>query len=137
MIGILLLCLVSSALAAVINTTPVTLTTTPTTCERHGKYYKLGEHFKPTPCERCFCGASGRAACVYVDCVLALCVDAVKQPDQCCSTCPNGLNCKHGDVIIKMGELYHPDKATACQCNFGSPYLGFGSLELKANCTSI
>ncbi|XP_046560513.1 von Willebrand factor C domain-containing protein 2-like [Haliotis rubra] len=137
MIGILLLCLVSSALAAVINTTPVTLTTTPNTCERHGKYYKIGEHFKPTPCERCFCGASGRAACVYVDCVLALCVDAVKQPDQCCSTCPNGWNCKHGDVIIKMGEVYNPDPTTSCRCN-NSPFsLGIGIHGLNAECTAM
>ncbi|XP_046560511.1 von Willebrand factor C domain-containing protein 2-like [Haliotis rubra] len=136
MIGILL-CLLSLCLVAVINTSPVILTTTPNACLNNGKYYMVGESFRPTPCEQCFCAAAGRPACISIDCAVAMCVDAVKSPNQCCSTCPNGLNCKHGDVIIKMGEVYHPDKATACQCNFGNPYLGFGSLELKANCTSI
>ncbi|XP_071101926.1 von Willebrand factor C domain-containing protein 2-like [Haliotis cracherodii] len=138
MIGVLLLLgLGSSGLAAVISTTPLILTTMPNTCEHRGKYYKMGQHFSPTPCERCFCGPSGQAVCAYMDCALALCVDAVKQPDQCCSTCPNGWNCKHGDVTIKMGDVYHPDPATSCRCNNGPSHMGFGNLVLKAECTSV
>ncbi|XP_060575015.1 brorin-like isoform X2 [Ruditapes philippinarum] len=94
-------------------------------CVRDGKTYQIGERFRPTPCEHCFCSADGHHMCAIVDCFFTPCVDAVHDPKKCCPQCPNGENCKHSDgTIIKKGEVYNPNPYTSCMC---PPSFDFGS----------
>ncbi|XP_046560516.1 von Willebrand factor C domain-containing protein 2-like [Haliotis rubra] len=85
-------------------------------CVYQNKTYMVGEK-TDDPCTPCLCEQTGRMACLQIDCRYAPCVDAVQKPGNCCPSCPNGMNCKYGDHIIKEGDVYKPDANTVCKCN--------------------
>lgn len=107
-------------------------TTAPPGCLHNGTWYHVGQSFKTSPCIHCYCTSSKDTACAITDCTMPPCVDAVRDPAQCCPVCPNGRNCRHTDgTIIKQGEVYHPDPDTTCRCPTNTFGL-HGSLALCA-----
>jgi len=91
-------------------------------CHYQGKWYNEGEG-NGDLCQPCHC-YSGRMACAIIDCFFQPCVDAVKDPQQCCPVCPNGSNCMapDGTVIPANGTVYRPDANTECSCGSGQHF---------------
>ncbi|XP_076454518.1 von Willebrand factor C domain-containing protein 2-like [Babylonia areolata] len=120
---------------AVVESSTIPLATKPSGCMYQGKWYPEGE-FKPDPCSPCHC-FEGRAVCAIVDCFFpAPCVDAVRDPDQCCPVCPNGPNCRAPDgQVITAGQHVQINEDTTCSCpqNHG----GFGSFNAALCLTKV
>ena len=56
-----------------------------------GHVYKPGEIVSRMSCTTCRCPeGGGRIECSRVTCPEVTCVDPVREPGSCCSTCPNG-----------------------------------------------
>ena len=79
----------AATLLGIVYVTPVS-PAVPTGCNYRGQHYQTDQHFQPSPCEHCFCGRDGQAACAVTDCPYMVCVDAVNDPKECCPVCPNG-----------------------------------------------
>uniref|UniRef100_A0A2C9LR59 VWFC domain-containing protein n=1 Tax=Biomphalaria glabrata TaxID=6526 RepID=A0A2C9LR59_BIOGL len=99
-IALLWSCLQATVFAmTIVSTLPET--TTP--------YDGCSEENRPTrvPCAYCQCETwTGRRqwSCVWTTCMAPPCVDAYVPVGGCCSVCPNGSNCKYGDVVIQLNE---------------------------------
>ncbi|KAK6188595.1 hypothetical protein SNE40_004740 [Patella caerulea] len=136
MIGVIGIALVGIVGGAAV-TNPILTTAMPKGCMHNGKMYKDGEKTTSNPCSPCFCN-SGFMACLAIDCMMPNCVDPVRKPDQCCSTCPNGANCylPDGSTILKDGDAQKMADGSTCKCasRFG---FGFGPANLKARCSQI
>ncbi|KAK6188596.1 hypothetical protein SNE40_004741 [Patella caerulea] len=126
MIGLICIGLVAIATAA------------PKGCLHNGKMYKEGEKVSTDPCSPCFCSTDGLMSCMVVDCITPSCVDSIKSPNHCCSTCPNGANCylPDGSTILKHGASKLMADGTTCKCAsmFG---LGFGTGLGKSICAKL
>ena len=71
-----------------ITTVPPIVTVKPG-CVWDGQSYPEGPEFRPDACTFCHC-FQGRPMCAVADCFIPPCVDPVRDPNQCCPTCPNG-----------------------------------------------
>ena len=85
---VLILFVLGGACGAALPPPVPTPTGTSANCTYKNETYTPGV-FRPTPCEYCECD-SGHAFCAIIDCFPAICVDAVREDDQCCARCPNG-----------------------------------------------
>ncbi|KAL8583305.1 hypothetical protein ACOMHN_057591 [Nucella lapillus] len=93
-------------------------------CMHEGKWYPEGS-FQANPCSPCQC-QGGRVFCAIVYCFPPPCVDAVRKPDHCCSTCPNGANCRAPDgSVISAGQSVQINADTTCSCPGGGHHMGF------------
>ncbi|XP_064609617.1 brorin-like [Liolophura sinensis] len=98
-----------------------------------GKLYPPGD-FKPSPCEWCHCPPEGgEAFCAIADCAMPMCVDSVREPDQCCPRCPNGPNCYYGEEIVPAGEEFKRN-GTICRCPDHHYGFGWESSAVQAEC---
>lgn len=85
--GILVFFAVSSMVMTVRSASLITAT--PPGCVWNGQWYPEGPEFRPDPCTFCNC-ISGKPMCAVADCAPPSCVDYVRDPNQCCPSCPNG-----------------------------------------------
>ncbi|ESP05448.1 hypothetical protein LOTGIDRAFT_228029 [Lottia gigantea] len=106
------------------------------TCTRNGKTYKVGEKVRDNPCQPCFCSEGGLMACMVIDCMMPNCADYVRNPDQCCSTCPNGPNCRLPDGTLMSADKPHVmADGSVCQCHHMIG-MGFTPYSVNATCTT-
>ena len=80
------------------------IATTPIGCVWRGQWYPEGQEFKPDPCTFCNC-ISGRPMCAVADCAPPPCVDYVRDPNQCCPSCPNGKSSSNPSVLPVLNRF--------------------------------
>ncbi|CAL1535364.1 unnamed protein product [Lymnaea stagnalis] len=86
-------------------------------CDYGGHRARAGESFQLGPCEPCWCDYSGQVSCASILCAQPNCVDAVRDPSQCCSVCPNGPNCAlPGGGILGNGQTVTLTDGSWCSC---------------------
>ncbi|OWF50468.1 von Willebrand factor C domain-containing protein 2-like [Mizuhopecten yessoensis] len=94
---------------------------TPPTCSKNGTIYNQGDGIPSDPCSTCSC-QSGRISCIYQDCpypdVGNQCVDPVSFASGC-RRCPNGPNCRYGNLTIPYGLDVRVDEWKICRCSGG------------------
>ncbi|XP_046560521.1 von Willebrand factor C domain-containing protein 2-like [Haliotis rubra] len=108
------------ALCGIIATclgSPLTTLDPDTTCYYGSKAFAIGDTFMKSACQPCVCAEGRSVNCVYITCAPTHCVNPTYLSTQCCRECPDGLNCQHGDKIIKEGEVY-TDGGVTCRCQF-------------------
>ncbi|XP_033762607.1 kielin/chordin-like protein [Pecten maximus] len=89
---------------------------TPPGCSWEGKEYNHGDGINRDNCSMCECHM-GQIVCMYPNCPVFHhnCVDVVTI--KCgCHHCPNGYNCKFGNLTLQYGTDYRPDETTICSC---------------------
>ncbi|XP_048247799.1 von Willebrand factor C domain-containing protein 2-like isoform X2 [Haliotis rufescens] len=89
-------------------------------CQYGNKAFAIGETFMKNECQPCVCAEENYGPsvnCVYINCAPTHCVNPTYSSSQCCGECPDGLNCQHGDKVLKEGEVYTEGGVT-CRCEF-------------------
>ncbi|XP_064645155.1 brorin-like [Lineus longissimus] len=82
-----------------------------------GRVYPKGSEVRSDVCTKCFCPKdSQHTLCMKTECPMAMCVDPVTLPKQCCGYCPRGPNCHYRGGIISAREVIRVDRCIVCHC---------------------
>ncbi|KAH9519392.1 Brorin [Bulinus truncatus] len=86
-------------------------------CDLHdGGKLRNGEKTTDDPCSPCFCHG-GQLQCAAVMCAMPPCVDARREPDHCCPSCPNGPNCRlPTGGVVQSGRSVRLTNGQKCRC---------------------
>ncbi|GFN91942.1 von Willebrand factor c domain-containing protein 2-like protein [Plakobranchus ocellatus] len=85
-------------------------------CVEDGAFHPVGYVFKRSPCMTCTCKPTGKFLCYSIMCGRPRCMDFKKNSSTCCSTCPNGENCRGPDGVAVSVGSYTFSKAGVCSC---------------------
>ncbi|XP_046349250.2 von Willebrand factor C domain-containing protein 2-like [Haliotis rufescens] len=73
-------------------------------CQYGVQFFHPGQKFMKNECEPCVCDVNQGISCVALMCQDSACVDPFRTAGECCTVCPNGPNCRHGNQVIPAGQ---------------------------------